>query len=106
MKHALITALLASATLLGNAQNQQKAETCNQQHYVPTAENLQARNEFSDNRFGIFLHWGLYSMFAQGEWYLNYGPNKDEYAKVADAFYPHSFNAEKWISAIKASGAK
>ena len=77
MKHALITALLASATLLGNAQNQQKAETCNQQHYVPTAENLQARNEFSDNRFGIFLHWGLYSMFAQGEWYLNYGPNKD-----------------------------
>ena len=106
MKHALITALLASATLLGNAQNQQKAETCNQQHYVPTAENLQARNEFSDNRFGIFLHWGLYSMFTQGEWYLNYGPNKDEYAKVADAFYPHSFNAEKWISAIKASGAK
>ncbi len=102
MKHALITALLASATLLGNAQNQQKAETCNQQHYVPTTENLQARNEFSDNRFGIFLHWGLYSMFAQGEWYLNYGPNKEADAQVADASYPDSVNAEKSLSAIKA----
>ena len=35
--------------------------------YTPTAENLQSRKEFADMRFGIFLHWGLYSTFAQGE---------------------------------------
>lgn len=34
--------------------------------YQPTPENLQARQEFSDSKFGIFLHWGIYSMFGQG----------------------------------------
>ena len=35
--------------------------------YVPAPENLQARKEFQDSKFGIFLHWGIYSMFGQGE---------------------------------------
>ena len=43
--------------------------------YVPSDENLEARKEFQDMRFGIFIHWGIYSMFAQGEWYLNSGPD-------------------------------
>ena len=77
------------------------------QGYQPTEENLRVREEFADDRFGIFIHWGVYSMFAQGEWYMqNAGLDRDEYAKVADAFYPHRFNAEEWVSAIKASGAK
>ena len=77
------------------------------QKYVPTAENLQSRKEFSDARFGIFLHWGLYSMFAQGEWYMqNAGINAKEYAKSAQAFYPHRFDAQQWISAFKKAGAK
>lgn len=75
--------------------------------YQPTPENLAARQEFADSKFGIFLHWGIYSMFAQGEWYLqNVAMNKHEYAKVADAFYPHRFNAKEWVSAIKEAGAK
>ena len=41
--------------------------------YVPSADNLEARREFEGFRFGIFLHWGIYSEFAQGEWYLNSG---------------------------------
>lgn len=77
------------------------------QRYEPTPEILKAREEFSDARFGIFIHWGIYSMFAQGEWYLqNAGLNRDEYAKAADAFYPHRFDAKEWVSAVKASGAK
>ena len=77
------------------------------QKYEPTPEILKAREEFSDARFGVFIHWGIYSMFAQGEWYLqNAGINRDEYAKAADAFYPHRFNAQEWVSAIKAAGAK
>ena len=77
------------------------------QGYKPTAENIKAREEFADARFGIFIHWGIYSMFAQGEWYMqNAGLNRDEYAKAADAFYPHRFNAEEWVKAIKGAGAK
>ena len=77
------------------------------QDYVPTPENLQARKEFSDMKFGIFLHWGIYSMFAQGEWYMH-NANIDwrEYGKAASAFYPANFDAEAWVKAIKDSGAK
>ena len=77
------------------------------QDYVPTPENLQARKEFSDMKFGIFLHWGIYSMFAQGEWYMH-NANIDwrEYEKAASAFYPAKFDAEAWVKAIKDSGAK
>ena len=32
--------------------------------------NKEARQKFADQRFGIFIHWGLYSNYAQGEWYL------------------------------------
>ena len=83
------------------------ASTNAQECYTPTAENLQSRQEFADSKFGIFIHWGVYSMFAQGEWYLqNATIDKYEYAKVADAFYPHRFNAKEWVSAIKDAGAR
>ena len=75
--------------------------------YVPTKENLQARQDFSNFRFGIFLHWGVYSEYAQGEWFLDTGKLKnDEYEKAASCFYPILFNAEEWVKAIKESGAK
>lgn len=75
--------------------------------YVPAPENLQARKEFQDSKFGIFLHWGIYSMFGQGEWYMhNADIDCHEYAKVASGFYPSRFNAHDWVAAIKASGAK
>ena len=77
------------------------------QTYVPAPENLQARKEFQDNKFGIFLHWGIYSMTARGEWYMNdRNIHRDEYAKLASGFYPSKFNAAEWVSQIKASGAK
>ena len=80
--------------------------TCAQE-YVPTPENMASRKAFSEARFGIFIHWGLYSLFGQGEWYMtNQDIDCHEYAKAANAFYPHSFDAEQWVSAIKNSGAK
>lgn len=77
------------------------------QKYQPTEENLQSRQEFRDAKFGIFLHWGLYAMLATGEWTMtNKDLNYKEYAKMAGGFYPAKFDAAKWVSAIKASGAK
>lgn len=77
-----------------------------QTSYTPTAENLKAREEFRDGKFGIFLHWGLYSMLATGEWTMtNNNLNYKEYAKLAGGFYPSKFNAAEWVAAIKASGA-
>lgn len=97
MKRTLFTALAALICISATAQKP----------YVPSEDNLKARQEFADSKFGVFLHWGIYSMFAQGEWYLSKGKlSHQEYKKAADAFYPHRFNAKEWVSAIKASGAK
>lgn len=96
MRKILSTIALLSATLCTMAQQ-----------YVPTAENLAAREEFRNAKLGVFLHWGIYSTFAQGEWYLqNHVPDRHEYAKAADAFYPHRFDARQWVRVIKAAGAK
>lgn len=101
MMKKLLCGVAAAALTAGSALADE------QPAYVPTAENLQARQEFADNGFGIFLHWGIYSMFAQGEWYLNYDNiSAEEYAKAAGGFYPANFNAAEWVSAIKESGAK
>lgn len=75
--------------------------------YEPSPEILQAREEFRDHGFGIFIHWGIYSMLGSGEWVLN-DPNiyHNEYKDLASGFYPSEFDAAAWVKAIKASGAK
>ena len=78
-----------------------------QKDYRPTPENVAARQQFAANKFGIFLHWGISSMFAQGEWYLQSNHiNKDEYAKAAGGFYPARFDAKQWVTAFREAGAK
>ena len=37
--------------------------------YTPEKWNLEAREKFAAQRFGIFIHWGIYANYAQGEWY-------------------------------------
>ena len=77
------------------------------ENYKPTPENIQSRRQFSEDRFGIFIHWGIYSTFAQGEWYLQDGPlRREEYAKAANAFYPHDFDAKAWAKVFKKAGAR
>ena len=96
--------LTANAAVVQNFMNDDNTKV---QHYNPTAENLASRKDFQDSKFGIFLHWGLYSMLATGEWTMtNKDLNYKEYAKLAGGFYPAKFDAAKWVAAIKASGAK
>ena len=98
-KKSLLTLVSALLSLSCLAQQQVR--------YVPTVENLKARQEFADSKLGVFIHWGIYSMFAQGEWYMtNANVDNKEYAKAASAFYPIGFNAKEWVSAIKAAGAR
>lgn len=78
-----------------------------QSGYVPTPENLAARRQFADDRFGIFLHWGLYALLGQGEWVMT---NQDihfrEYEKLAGAFNPAAFDARSWVAAFREAGAR
>lgn len=88
MRNKLAQKIKLGAALLLMAGTSALAQISNQ-IYIPTPENIKARQEFQDNKFGIFLHWGIYSMTAQGEWYMNtHNINRDEYAKLASGFYP------------------
>ena len=75
--------------------------------YQPTEEVLKSRQDFQDEKFGIFIHWGIYSMIGHGEWVMDKeNINYKEYRHLADGFYPSKFNAEEWVQAFKAAGAK
>ena len=68
------------------------------QDYVPAEENIAAREQFSRDRFGIFIHRGIYSMLGNGEWVLqNDKLTQDEYSRLAAGFYPSRFDAEEWV---------
>ncbi len=67
-----------------------------QAQYVPSQENLKARQEFQDNKLGVFIHWGVYSMLADGEWVMhNKRIDRDEYAQLPAGFYPSRFDADE-----------
>ena len=70
-KALLIVGLLVSVTAFA------------QKDYVPTTENLKAREWFQNAKFGLFIHWGVYSVLGEGEWVMNNkGIDKKTYQKL------------------------
>lgn len=75
--------------------------------YSPAADNLSARSKFQDMKFGMFIHWGLSSMLADGEWVMNNrNIKKQDYTRLLPAFNPVEFNAAQWVSTAKNAGMK
>jgi alpha-L-fucosidase len=71
------------------------------------AERLAAREWFRAAKFGMFIHWGVYSQLAQGEWVMqNREIRVPEYEWLASAFNPIRFDAREWVSIAKAAGMK
>ena len=58
-------------------------------------------------RFGMFMHWGVYSIPGRGEW-IQFSEQipTDEYAKLADQFHPEHFDPDAWAAIAKAGGMK
>ncbi|WP_426585391.1 alpha-L-fucosidase [Mucilaginibacter sp. R-33] len=96
----MIKKLLLMGMLLG-------AVRAGAQTYTPTADNLAARQNFQDMKFGLFIHWGIYSELGAGEWVMNekHIPY-DSYKRLADFFNPQAFNAHDWVMFAKKAGMK
>src|SRR6266478_1185952 len=80
---------------------------CSAQTYQPSEANLKARQWFQDSKFGLFIHWGVYSVLGEGEWVMN---NKkmsiSEYELLAARFNPSEFDAAEWVRIAKSAGMK
>jgi alpha-L-fucosidase len=58
-------------------------------------------------KFGMFIHWGLYAIPADGEWHMrNHHETVAEYSKLAAQFNPTSFKADEWMTIAQDAGMK
>ena len=77
------------------------------QVYVPSPMNLEARKEFQDMKFGMFIHWGVFSIPGDGEWVMNNrNIHVNDYKRLMKFFNPIDFDAHKWVMTAKNAGMK
>ncbi len=119
----LLSSLLACGTFAG-AQLQGNTIATTAKHEVPAIQDTETAAQrdarmawWREARFGMFIHWGLYSIPAGtwdgkqvpgiGEWIMNRGsiPVAD-YKALAPKFNPTSFNAHDIVATAKAAGMK
>ena len=62
---------------------------------------------FVRDRFGMFIHFGLYAAPARHEWIQSHEQiQKEDYQKYFDHFNPDLFDAREWAKKAKAAGMK
>ena len=84
--------------------------------YSPTLEESQRIAWFREAKYGMFIHWGLYSLMAGywkgtkvtgGEWAIKMHKLPiEEYRALAGTFNPQKFNADEWVSLMKKAGMR
>ncbi|RED63951.1 alpha-L-fucosidase [Cohnella lupini] len=62
---------------------------------------------FLKDRFGMFIHWGLYAIPARGEWVRNSERiSNEDYQVYFDEFNPVRYDPKAWAKTAKAAGMK
>jgi alpha-L-fucosidase len=106
--------LLCSSTATIQAQAPLAAATAKPLAETPTQRDRRME-WFRDARFGMFIHWGVYSVPAgeyngntnYGEWFLEETKMPvSQYEKYAQQFNPQQFDARAWVRAAKDAGMK
>lgn len=106
MKKVIFALLFTLTALASNAQNN------GGQVSRPNDSRMQW---WKDAKFGMFIHWGIYSVPAgkwgdrttYGEWIMHSAKiPRAEYAALAQQFNPTQFNAEEWVKLAKDAGQK
>jgi alpha-L-fucosidase len=75
---------------------------------MPTIPSYEERTRwFHQARFGMFIHFGLYSLLERGEWVMfRERIRPDEYDRLADRFAPERFNPREWARTAVEAGMK
>ncbi|MBK6284408.1 MAG: alpha-L-fucosidase [Draconibacterium sp.] len=98
-KLLLITLLVGFMFQLTYSQNKIWDET--------EAQKTKRLEWWTDARFGMFIHWGLYAQPARHEWVKNYERiTNEDYQKYFEIFNPDLYNPTEWAKKAKAAGMK
>src|SRR5687767_11015698 len=91
--------LLTLASSLGVAQKK---------IFTETPEQKQKRMAWwTNDRFGMFIHWGLYASAARHEWVKRWERMNDaQYQPYFEVFNPDLFDPKAWAKSAKAAGMK
>jgi alpha-L-fucosidase len=93
----LLAALLLIITQLVQAQLPKETE----------AQKSQRMKWWTDARFGMFIHWGLYALPARHEWVKNVERmTNEQYQKYFEMFNPDMYDPHEWAKMAKAAGMK
>ncbi|MCK4921621.1 MAG: alpha-L-fucosidase [Bacteroidales bacterium] len=72
-----------------------------------TEEKEERLSEWTEARFGMFIHWGLYAQLARHEWVKTRERISDEdYQKYFEIFNPDLFDPAEWAKKAKNAGMK
>jgi alpha-L-fucosidase len=71
------------------------------------AQKTERMRWWTDARFGMFIHWGLYALPARHEWVKNAERmTNEQYQKYFDMFNPDMYDPHEWAKMAKAAGMK
>ena len=70
-------------------------------------EDATLKEWFTDDKYGLFIHLGLYSVAARHEWVQTLEEiNSNDYQKYFDNFNPDLLNPYEWAKDAKRNGFK
>jgi alpha-L-fucosidase len=76
-------------------------------HTETKTEKIERMQWWTEARFGMFIHWGLYALPARHEWVMsNEKMSKKTYEKYANYFDPDLYNPTQWAKLAKKAGMK
>lgn len=100
MKKLLISMTIILACISANAQQKRI--------WNETVEEKKERlSWWTNDRFGMFIHWGLYALPARHEWVKTRERiSEEDYQRYFDYFNPDLYNPTAWAKQAKAAGMK
>jgi alpha-L-fucosidase len=102
MKSSFTKLLLLGCLLLINSQ-----QAVPQLPKETEAQKIQRMKWWTDARFGMFIHWGLYALPARHEWVKNNERlTNEQYQKYFDMYNPDLYNPKEWAKMAKQAGMK